>query len=61
MPDRLCLQGILFVLYTGIAWQHRSEVRVASAVRSWSMPTRAVSSGEPGVRDESGIVLASPG
>ncbi|MFU0243266.1 transposase, partial [Streptomyces scabiei] len=21
VPDRLCLQGILFVLYTGIPWQ----------------------------------------
>lgn len=21
MPDRLCLQGVLFVLYTGITWQ----------------------------------------
>jgi transposase len=23
LPDRRTLQGILFVLHTGIAWQHR--------------------------------------
>jgi transposase len=22
IPDRLCLQGVLFVLHTGIGWEH---------------------------------------
>src|SRR5580765_6621982 len=48
LPDREALQGILFVLHTGIAWRHlplelgcrrRRERRVAG--RSASLPARA--------------------
>ena len=36
LPDRLALQGILFVLHTGIAWTHLPhELRFGSGVTCW--------------------------
>ena len=36
LPDRQALQGILFVLYTGIAWQHLpGELGFGSGVTCW--------------------------
>jgi transposase len=36
LPDREALQGILFVLHTGIAWQHLPiEVGFGSGVTCW--------------------------
>lgn len=36
LPDREALQGILFVLYTGIAWQHLpAELGFGSGVTCW--------------------------
>ena len=36
LPDRQCLCGILFVLYTGIAWEHLpKELGFGSGVTCW--------------------------
>jgi transposase len=36
LPDRRALQGILFVLHTGVAWQHvPSELGFGSGVTCW--------------------------
>lgn len=36
MDDRLCLQGILFVLYTGTNWEHLpAELGFGSGVTCW--------------------------
>jgi transposase len=36
LPDRLCLQGILFVLYTGIGWEHLpQELGFGSGMTCW--------------------------
>jgi transposase len=36
LPDRLALQGILFVLHTGIAWEHLpQELGFGSGVTCW--------------------------
>ena len=36
MPDRLCLQGILFVLYTGIGWEDLpQELGFGSGMTCW--------------------------
>ena len=37
LPDRQALQGILFVLHTGVAWQHLpAELGFGSGVTCWS-------------------------
>lgn len=37
LPDRLCLQGILFVLHTGIGWEHLpQELGFGSGMTCWS-------------------------
>jgi transposase len=36
LPDRLCLQGILFVLHTGIGWEHLpQELGFGSGMTCW--------------------------
>lgn len=36
IPDRLCLQGVLFVLYTGIGWEHLpQELGFGSGMTCW--------------------------
>jgi transposase len=36
LPDRQALQGILFVLHTGVAWQHLpAELGFGSGVTCW--------------------------
>lgn len=36
IPDRLCLQGILYVLYTGIGWEDLpQELRFGSGMTCW--------------------------
>lgn len=36
LPDRLCLQGILYVLHTGIGWEHLpQELGFGSGMTCW--------------------------
>ena len=46
LPDRQALQGILFVLHTGISWSHLPvELGFGSGVTCWRRPGRVAGSG----------------
>src|SRR5438067_9897288 len=49
LPGRQALQGILFVLHTGIAWTHLpAELGFGSGVTCWASPGRVAAGGGVG-------------
>ncbi|WP_413254734.1 transposase [Streptomyces pseudovenezuelae] len=46
MPDRQCLQGVLYVLHTGIDWEDLSQkLGFRSAMTCWRRIKRSINAG----------------